>query len=122
LTALIRVALGRSIVQQIFGRETELPVIALEQNLEKLLMQAINSGRDGGIEPGLAASLLKQCEAAARKQEVLGWPAVLLVPAVLRPLLAHFLGRTVAMLKVLSHAEIPEGKVIKVTSNIGAAV
>ncbi|MGA7180203.1 MAG: flagellar biosynthesis protein FlhA [Thiobacillaceae bacterium] len=122
LTALTRIALGRAIVQQIFGREAELPVIALEQNLEKLLMQAIQSGSEGSIEPGLASSLLKQCEAAARKQEALGWPTVLLVPAVLRPLLARFLGRTVPMLKVLSHAEIPEGKIIKVTSNVGGSV
>ena len=122
LTALTRIALGRAIVQQIFGRETELPVIALEQNLEKLLMQAIQSGSEGGIEPSLASNLLKQCEAAARKQEALGWPTVLLVPAVLRPLLARFLGRTVPMLKVLSHAEIPEGKIIKVTSNVGGSV
>jgi flagellar biosynthesis protein FlhA len=122
LTALTRIALGRAIVQQIFGRETELPVIALEQNLEKLLMQAIQSGSEGGIEPSLASNLLKQCEAAAHKQEALGWPTVLLVPAVLRPLLARFLGRTVPMLKVLSHAEIPEGKIIKVTSNVGGSV
>ncbi len=120
MTALVRISLGRAIVQQIFGREAELPVIALEQNLEKLLMQAIHAGSEGGgIEPGLASSLLKQCEAAARKQEALGWPTVLLVPAVLRPLLARFLGRTVPQLKVLSHAEIPEGKIIKVTSNVG---
>ena len=122
LTALTRIALGRAIVQQIFGRETELPVIALEQSLEKLLMQAIQSGSEGGIEPSLASNLLKQCEAAAHKQEALGWPTVLLVPAVLRPLLARFLGRTVPMLKVLSHAEIPEGKIIKVTSNVGGSV
>ena len=122
LTALTRIALGRAIVQQIFGRDTELPVIALEQNLEKLLMQAIQSGAEGGIEPGLASTLLKQCEAAARKQEALGWPTVLLVPAVLRPLLARFLGRTVPMLRVLSHAEIPEGKIIKVTSNVGGSL
>ena len=93
LTALVRISLGRAIVQQIFGREAELPVIALEQNLEKLLMQAIHTGSEGGgIEPGLASGLLKQCEAAARKQEALGWPTVLLVPAVLRPLLARLSG------------------------------
>jgi flagellar biosynthesis protein FlhA len=45
----------------------------------------------------------------------------LLTPAVLRPLLARFLRRTVPQLKVLSHAEVPEGKQIKVTSLVGGA-
>ena len=122
LTALVRVALGRSIVQQIYGSINELPVIALDQGLERLLMQTLQTGHDAaGMEPGLADTLLERTQTSTQRQEALGHPAVLLTPAVLRPLLARFLRRTVPQLKVLSHAEVPEGKQIKVTSLVGGA-
>ncbi len=122
LTALVRVALGRSIVQQIYGSVNELPVIALDQTLERLLMQTLQAGHDAaGMEPGLADTLLERTQSTTQRQEALGHPPVLLTPAVLRPLLARFLRRAVPQLKVLSHAEVPEGKLIKVTSLVGGA-
>jgi flagellar biosynthesis protein FlhA len=122
LTALVRVALGRSIVQQIYGSVNELPVIALDQGLERLLLQTLQAGNDAvGMEPGLADTLLERTQTSTQRQEALGHPPVLLTPAVLRPLLARFLRRTVPQLKVLSHAEVPEGKHIKVTSLVGGA-
>ena len=122
LTALVRVALGRSIVQQIYGAASELPVIALDHGLERLLLQTLQAGHDAaGMEPGLADTLLERTQTSTQRQEALGHPPVLLTPAVLRPLLARFLRRTVPQLKVLSHAEVPEGKQIKVTSLVGGA-
>jgi len=122
LTALVRVALGRSIVQQIYGSVNELPVIALDQGLERLLLQTLQAGHDAaGMEPGLADTLLERTQSTTQRQEALGHPPVLLTPAVLRPLLARFLRRAVPQLKVLSHAEVPEGKQIKVTSLVGGA-
>jgi len=122
LTALVRVALGRSIVQQIYGAASELPVIALDHGLERLLLQTLQAGNDAaGMEPGLADTLLERTQTSTQRQEALGHPPVLLTPAVLRPLLARFLRRTVPQLKVLSHAEVPEGKQIKVTSLVGGA-
>ncbi|MDP1863030.1 MAG: flagellar biosynthesis protein FlhA [Thiobacillus sp.] len=122
LTALVRVALGRSIVQQIYGSVSELPVIALDQALERLLLQTLQSGHDSvGMEPGLADTLLEKTQTSTQRQEALGHPPVLLTPAVLRPLLSRFLRRALPQLKVLSHAEVPEGKHIKVTSLVGGA-
>lgn len=121
LSALVRVGLGRAIVQQIFPGTNELAVMALDNRLERLLMQALQAGgADGaGIEPGLADTLLAQSVEATRHQEALGLPPVLLVPAPLRPLLARFLRRALPQLKLLSHAEIPDSKTIKVTSLVG---
>jgi flagellar biosynthesis protein FlhA len=121
LTAMVRVALGRAIVQQLFPGVNELSVMTLDSRLERLLMQAMQSGGpDGaGIEPGLADTLVAQTEAAARKQEQMGFTPVLLVPAQLRALLARFLRRTLPQLKVLSHAELPDSKTIRVTSLVG---
>jgi flagellar biosynthesis protein FlhA len=86
-----------------------------------LLMQAMQAGGvDGaGIEPGLADSLAAQAEKATRQQEQMGLTPVLLVPAQLRALLSRFLRRALPQLRVLSHAEIPETKTIRVTSLVG---
>jgi flagellar biosynthesis protein FlhA len=120
LTAVVRVALGRAIVQQLFPGENELPVMTLDNRLERLLMQAMGAGGDGtGIEPGLADTIAQQAAHAAHQQEQMGHSAVLLVPAPLRVLLSRFLRRAVPTLKVLSHAEVPETKTIRVTSLVG---
>ncbi|MCA1322621.1 flagellar biosynthesis protein FlhA [Herbaspirillum sp. alder98] len=120
LTAIVRIALGRAIIQQIFPGENELPVMALDAKLERLLLQAMQAGGDsGGIEPGLADALVGQTEQAAQRQEQMGLAPVLLVPAPLRTLLARFLRRAMPQLRVLSHAEVPDSKTIKVTSLVG---
>jgi len=122
LTAQVRIALGRAIVQQIFPNHNELSVMTLDNRLERLLMQALQaSGPEGaGIEPGLADTIAAQAEAAARRQEQMGLTPVLLVPGPLRALLSRFLRRTLPQLKVLSHAELPDSKTIRVTNLVGA--
>ncbi len=121
LTAKIRIALGRSIVQHIFPNSNELPVITLDARLERLLLQALQTGGadNMAIEPGLADTLLIQTQQAAHQQEQMGYPPVLLVPAPLRPLLARFLRRAVPHLRVLSNMELPDSKTIKVTTVVG---
>jgi flagellar biosynthesis protein FlhA len=116
----VRNALGRSIVQQLFPGSSEMQVMSLDPALERLLSQAIGGGSDNtSFEPGLADTLVRETAAAAKRQEDLGLPAVLLVPASLRLLLSRFLRRTVPQLKVLAHNEVPENRIIKVTSVIG---
>jgi flagellar biosynthesis protein FlhA len=124
LTSLVRIALGRAIVQQLFPSTNELSVMTLDSRLERLLTQALqSSGPEGsGIEPGLADTIAAQAEAATRQQEKMGLTPVLLVPAQLRTLLARFLRRALPQLKVLSHAEVPDSKTIRVTSLVGGQV
>ena len=121
LTAQVRVALGRSIVQQLYPGNAELSVMALDPSLERVLLQAVQTvGPDGsGIEPGLADTLLRQTSAAAQRQEEIGLPAVMLVPGPLRWLLSRFLRRAVPQLKVIANAEVPATRTIRVTSIIG---
>src|SRR5450830_1187295 len=121
LTAPVRIALGRAIVQQLFPGNGELSVMTLDNRLERLLMQALATGGDGsGIEPGLADTIAQQAGQAAAQQEAMGLTPVLLVPAPLRALLSRFLRRALPQLKVLSHSEVPESKTIRVTSLVGA--
>ncbi|NMQ04477.1 flagellar biosynthesis protein FlhA [Candidatus Accumulibacter phosphatis] len=123
LTAQVRTALGRSIVQELYPGGAEMQVMSLDPQLERLLMQAVGSGGDAaGIEPGLADTLVREAIAAAQRQEEVGLPTVLLVPGNLRTLLSRFLRRSIPQLKVLAHAEVPENRVIKVTSIIGQRV
>ena len=121
LTALVRVALGRAIVQQLYPAGNELQVMALEPGLERILLQAVQAktGDAAGIEPGLVDTLLREAGAAAQQQERLGLPPVLLVPAELRVLLARFLRRAVSQIKVIAHSEVPDTSNIKVTALLG---
>ena len=120
LTAQVRIALGRSIVQQLYPSGEEMQVMSLDPQLERILLQAIaGGGENTSIEPGLADTLLREVAAAAQRQEELGLPAVLLVSGNLRLLLSRFLRRGISQLKVLAHAEVPENKIIKVTSIVG---
>lgn len=121
LTALVRIKLGRAIVQQLFPVGNEIPVVALDNGLEKLLLQATqnNNGTGAAIEPSLAESLSSQAEAAANQQEQMGLSPVLLVAAPLREALSKFLRRAIPRLRVLSHEELPDTKTIRVTNLIG---
>jgi flagellar biosynthesis protein FlhA len=120
LTTQVRIALGRSIIQQLYPSGNEIQVMSLDPQLERVLVQAVAGGGDNAsIEPGLADTLVREAVAAAQRQEALGLPAVLLVPGNLRTLLSRFLRRGISQLKVLAHSEIPESKTIKVTSIIG---
>ncbi|MBF1800842.1 flagellar biosynthesis protein FlhA [Alloalcanivorax profundimaris] len=117
LTALVRVALGRAISHQYFPGQDELRVIGLDGQLEQVLNQALNGG--GALEPGLADTLMNQAAAALERQEAAGDPPVLVVPHNLRPLLAHFLRRRLRHLAVMSQAEIPDDRGLRVTQLIG---
>ena len=121
LTTRVREALGRAIMQALFPGNAEVQVMALEPGLERILMQAMASGGEGGaIEPGLADTLLRQTAQIAQRQEDIGLPPVLLVPSQLRMLLSRFLRRAVPALKVISNSEVPESRTIRVTAMVGA--
>ena len=122
LTAMVRIVLGRAIIQHIAPGNQEVPVMTLDNRLERLLLQALQAtGPEGsGIEPGLADTLLTHAAQATRLQEQLGYTPVLLVPASMRAMLARFLRRSLPQLKVISDAEMPESRTIKVTNLVGA--
>ncbi|MEX2335568.1 MAG: FHIPEP family type III secretion protein, partial [Pseudohongiella sp.] len=129
LTAAVRVALSRVIVQGIYGNKAELPVITLDPTLEQILLKAVQQGtqqQDGGfvddsvvIEPGIAERLQQSLMQAAQRQEIAGNPAVLLVGAPLRSLLSRFVRFTLSGVKVLSYQEIPDNKKITIVATIG---
>ena len=121
LTGAVRVALGRSIVQQINGMAVEMPVMTLDPSLEQILHQSVQSGADefSGFEPGLAERLLKALQEQTQRQEIAGLPAILIVSSQLRVFMSKFVRHAIPGLNVLSFNEIPDNKQIKIVANIG---
>ncbi|HWK70749.1 MAG TPA: flagellar biosynthesis protein FlhA [Burkholderiaceae bacterium] len=119
LLALIRVALGRAITQQWFPGDAELRVIGLDARLERVLTQALTTS--GALEPGLAENVLAEAERAIQAQEANGDATVLVVPSVLRPSLSRFLRHHFPQLGVLSSVEIPDERILRITSVIGGS-
>ncbi|HHJ13663.1 MAG TPA: flagellar biosynthesis protein FlhA [Gammaproteobacteria bacterium] len=122
LTAAVRVALGRSIVQHINGMQPELQVITLDPALEQILQSSLQAAQEGGagLEPGLAERMHQSLVETARRQEAAGQPAVLLVTPGIRAWLARLVRHSIPALHVLAYNEIPDDKQIKVVANIGA--
>ncbi|MCD5363431.1 flagellar biosynthesis protein FlhA [Chromobacterium aquaticum] len=121
LTNIVRTALSRVIVQQLFPGEQELPLMTLEPTLENVLMQAVQSKTGGGLEPGLAENLLASAAQETEQVEIQGYNPVLLTAPGLRPLLARFLRRALPQLRVISHNEIPDNKSIRIIAVIGGS-
>ncbi|MFJ4144125.1 flagellar biosynthesis protein FlhA [Pseudomonas sp. NPDC089734] len=117
LTAVVRVALGRSIVNQLFANKPELKVIGLDFNLEQVLMQAVGNG--GSLEPSLADNLMQQTTLALKRQEMNTEPPVLVVPNKLRPVLSRFLRRRLRHLTVISLSEVPDDRTLRMINVIG---
>jgi flagellar biosynthesis protein FlhA len=120
-TNLVRSHLSRMIVQNIYGSEQSLEVITLDPELEQLLLQAKNQGGSQApvIEPVMAERLQQSMISAAEQREMSGKPAVLLVSAAIRSLLARFVKVSQAVIHVLAYEEIPDNKQITVVSTIG---
>ncbi|MCJ8339777.1 MAG: flagellar biosynthesis protein FlhA [Pseudomonadales bacterium] len=123
LTAAVRVSLSRLIVQTINGAELEIPVITLDPKLEQLLLSSVQqsgSGEGGMVlEPNMAEKLQSSLLEAAHKQEMLGKPAILLVAAPVRPLMAKFVRYGEQLIHVLSYQEIPENKKVTIVASVG---
>ncbi|KEA64289.1 Flagellar biosynthesis protein FlhA [Marinobacterium lacunae] len=123
LTAAVRIALSRLIVQTINGSSPDLPVITLDPPLEQILLNSMQQRQQGEeglvLEPGMAERLQKSLAQAAQNQEIKGQPSVLLVSAPIRPLLAKFVRYGDQQVHVLSYQEIPENKNVTIVATVG---
>jgi flagellar biosynthesis protein FlhA len=121
LTAAVRVALSRSIVQDLIGPDDELPLIALDPALEQILHKSLqgSQGETIGIEPGLAERVQRSVTDAARRQETEGAPAVLVVAPEIRSWIASWLRGAVRNLTVMAFTEIPDNRRIRVVATVG---
>ena len=67
----------------------------------------------------MAERLQSTLAQAAEKQEIAGRPAVLLVAAPIRPLMARFVRFGLQNVHVLSYQEIPEDRQVTIVATLG---
>ncbi|MDG1113374.1 MAG: flagellar biosynthesis protein FlhA [Pseudomonadales bacterium] len=122
LTTGVRIALSRTIYEQINGLEPELEVLSLEPRLEQMLQDAVRGQQQSmGLEPGLAEQMLQQINEGVIQMENQGKPAVLLVASTIRLWLASLVKSNNKGLHVLAYDEIPAEKRIRVVGTVGNA-
>lgn len=117
LTAQVRIRLGRAITQHWFQNNEEIEVIGLDTGLERVLLQATQSG--SALEPGIAENLMVEAEKGIMHQESLGLPPILLVAQPLRMMLSRYLRRAFPQLGVLSSLEISSTRRVRMSYLIG---
>jgi len=122
LTAWVRVALRKTIVQEVFGFEQELPVVTLDPKLEQMLLHNLGEGGDDGfsMEPGLAERMHTALVKVVQQQQRSGNVAALLTAPSLRPWLAKLFGASIEQLHVLAYNEIPDNRQVRVVASVGA--
>jgi flagellar biosynthesis protein FlhA len=121
LTARVRLALGAFIVQSLAPGGQELSAAVLDPQLEQILQSSLRADpQQPAVEPGLAQRLMDKARELMQRMEAQGATAVLVVGAPLRPFLARLLARTAPRLRVLSYAEIPDQKQVKIVATLGA--
>ncbi len=144
MLAAVRIALASSIVHKINGLEAEIPAFTLDPKLEQILHDSVNQRiarmdeqqRDTmnnepsstlpaprpeglGIEPNLADQIHQALLEQTRRQEMVGSPAVLLVPPALRAWMARFVRQGIPGLNVLAYNEIPDDRKVRLIGAIG---
>lgn len=122
LTALVRPALARFIMQSLVELGQTLSVITLESELEHLISNTLLQSRKSGelvIDPKLAENLFTAIDEEKRQTEDKGLPAVLIVSPGIRPWLAKAMRNRSPGLRVLAYTEIPEDQDVKVIAKIG---
>ena len=117
LSAAVRVALSRSIVQNVAGTRPELPVLTLEPELERILNESAQEGGNIGLEPSMVERLHQTLSEKAQSQEIAGEPAVLLVAPQIRPWMSRMM-RNIRNLTVLAYNEIPDDKRIQMVAAV----
>ena len=124
----VRVALRRTILDNLVGMETMIPVATLAHPLEQLLLQAFQKTQQQGgqfapdaipLEPNVTEQLQKHMPEVTAAMQNTGKTPILLTAPQLRPLLARFARLCSPELAVLSYNEIPDNRQIVVDINLG---
>lgn len=127
LTTAVRTALSRLIIQTLAEGLSEIPVLTLDPELEKVLMQTVQQSQQAGVkneealilEPSMAEQLQDSLRKASEEQESMGNNPILIVSAPIRPMLARFMRYGGINMSVLSYQEVPDHKRITVVGVIG---
>ena len=123
----VRAALKRSIIHNLIGSNSEIPVVTLEEKLEQLLMQAWQQAQQNAqftpdslpVEPGVTEQLQTHLPNITKQLMSEGKPAIMLVSPQLRPMMARYARLCTEGMSVLSFNEIPENKDVVIVGKVG---
>ena len=120
LTAAVRPALGRMMMQTLTQVGSDLSVMTLDAGLEQQLHNILQQSKDHGlaIEPNLAEQLLGNLQSTSEQLTLQGIPPVLVVSPGIRPWLAKMVKNRIPGLAILGYNEIPDEQGIQVVSTI----
>ena len=120
LTAAVRPALGRMMMQQLTQVGDDLSVMTLDAGLEQQLHNILQQSKEHGlaIEPNLAEQLLGNLQGTSERLAQQGIPPVLVVSPGIRPWLAKMVKNRIPGLVILGYNEIPDEQGIQVVSTI----
>jgi len=121
LTAMVRIRLGRLIVQEASQEQATLEVLTLDPGLEQLLSDLVRSATsidEVALEPNLSESFFSAISQSIKQLEEAEKEAVLVVSPILRPWLAKLLRRASQEVRVLSYREVPDDQSIKIIQTI----
>lgn len=117
----IRIGMNSLIVQNIVGSEAEIPVVTIEPNLEQILLSSLkgNQGAGSVIEPDLYNKMHKKITEISSAQDEIGSPTVLLVHPDIRNMIVSFFKNFISSFFVLSYAEIPDDRKLRIIGSLG---
>ena len=127
LTAEVRVALRRAIVQNLVGHQQTVPAVTMSSELEQVIIQSFQQAVKNShfspdalpLEPGVAEQLQQQLPIVTDKLIAEGKTPIMLVNDSIRPAMARYARLCTDGMNVLSFNEIPENKEVIVVGKVG---
>jgi len=123
----IRAMLKRTIIQLVNGDREDINVYTLSNDLEQILMTALEQSRQSGtteldnfaLDPNIITQFQQNLPLVKQQLKEQGVTPVLLVPPILRPILSRYANVFADGLIVLSYTEVPETVQINIVGNLG---
>ncbi len=127
IAADVRYTLRRNLFNAVAGQKEELGVYTLSDELERLLLTALQQAQSTGnvmldsfpIDPSVLGQFQQNLPLIKQQLKQQGMSPILLVMPQLRPLIARYARTFSQGLAVLSYNEVPENKQINVVGHLG---
>ncbi|NIH32941.1 flagellar biosynthesis protein FlhA [Hafnia paralvei] len=126
LTADVRYALRRAIINSVNGDKSSLSVYTIDNELENLLLSALNQSQQAGkvaldsfpVDPNILSQLQNTMPMIHEQMKAQGYAPILLVAPQLRPILSRYARLFASGLHVLSYNEVPDDSDLSIVGTL----
>ncbi|AJR01272.1 Flagellar biosynthesis protein FlhA [Enterobacteriaceae bacterium bta3-1] len=126
LTADVRYALRRAIINSVNGDKSSLSVYTIDNELENLLLSALNQSQQAGkvaldsfpVDPNILSQLQNTMPMIHEQMKAQGYAPILLVAPQLRPILSRYARLFASGLQVLSYNEVPDDSDLSIVGTL----